>query len=82
LPAKRKTIPPQRPRRPGQRPRALAIRELLLQEAARVGLRAQPLMDAAGRCETEAEALVRGLVETEVLTPTPDPAELPSLLSG
>ena len=54
--------------------RALAIRELLLQEAARVGLRAQPLMDAAGRCETEAEALVRGLVETEVLTPTPDPA--------
>jgi hypothetical protein len=37
---------------------------------------------AAGRCETEAEALVRGLVETEVLTPTPDPAELPSLLSG
>ncbi len=54
--------------------RALVIRELLLQEAARVGLRAQALTDAAGRRETEPEALVRSLVETQVLTPTPDAA--------
>jgi peptidyl-prolyl cis-trans isomerase C len=52
--------------------RALVVRELLLQEARRIGLCAEPLGDAEGRRETEAEALVRGLIESEVRTPTPD----------
>ena len=54
--------------------RALVVRELLLQEASRIGLSPQPLTDDDGRCETEAEALVRSLIETEVRTPSPDEA--------
>lgn len=54
--------------------RALVVRELLLQEARRIGLRAEPLVDDLGRRETEAEALVRALIETEVSTPAPDRA--------
>jgi peptidyl-prolyl cis-trans isomerase C len=54
--------------------RALVLRELLLQEARRSGLQAQPLADGAGRRETDAEALVRGVIETQVLTPAPDEA--------
>ena len=52
--------------------RALAIRELLLQQARLVGIVPAPVRDGAGRCETEEEALIRGLLEQEVLTPEPD----------
>ena len=52
--------------------RALALRELLLQEARRLGVTAVPLTDSAGRRETDEEALVRGLIEQEVKTPRPD----------
>ena len=52
--------------------RALVVRELLLQEARRIGVCAEPLVDDLGRRETEAEALVRVLIETEVVTPVPD----------
>jgi peptidyl-prolyl cis-trans isomerase C len=54
--------------------RALVVRELLLQEARRLGVRAEPLGDSGGRRETEAEASVRRLVEQEVLVPDPDDA--------
>lgn len=54
--------------------RALVVRELLLQEARRLGLASVPQSDDAGRRETEEEALVRGLVEQEVTTPEPDEA--------
>lgn len=52
--------------------RALAIRELLLQRARLVGIVPAPVRDSAGRCETEDEALIRGLLEQEVRTPEPD----------
>ena len=52
--------------------RALAVRELLLQEARRCGLRADPLADAEGRRETEEEALIRGLIDAQVTTPAAD----------
>lgn len=49
--------------------RALVVRELLLQEARRLGMTPDPATDDDGRRETEEEALVRGLVEREVKTP-------------
>jgi peptidyl-prolyl cis-trans isomerase C len=49
--------------------RALVVRELLLQEARRLGMTPDPATDDEGRRETEEEALVRGLVEREVKTP-------------
>jgi len=52
--------------------RALVIRELLLQEARRLGIEAAPKIDPSGRRETEEEALARGVVEQEVTTPEPD----------
>lgn len=52
--------------------RALVVRELLLQEARRKGLSPEPLSDGAGRRETDEEALIRVLVEQEVVTPEPD----------
>jgi peptidyl-prolyl cis-trans isomerase C len=52
--------------------RALVIRELLLQEAARLGISADPARDADGRHETEEEARMRGLIEREVLIPECD----------
>lgn len=52
--------------------RALVIRELLLQEAARIGLQARPQTDEAGRRETDEEALLRQLTEMEIVTPEPD----------
>ncbi len=55
--------------------RALAIRELLLQEARRQQLEANPQCDAEGRRETDEEALVRTLVEHEVKTPQPGDTE-------
>ena len=53
--------------------RALAVRELLLQEARRQGVVSEPLSDADGRRETEAEASIRALIESEVKVPEPDP---------
>lgn len=52
--------------------RALVIRELLLQEAQHLGISAAPLEDDEGRRETDDEALVRMVVEREVVTPEPD----------
>jgi peptidyl-prolyl cis-trans isomerase C len=53
---------------------SLALRELMLQEARRLGLTAHPQSDDHGRCETEEEALVRQLVDQEVSTPEADKA--------
>jgi peptidyl-prolyl cis-trans isomerase C len=52
--------------------RALVVRELLLQEAARLGLVAEARSDSSGRRETDEEALMRGLAEQEIKTPEPD----------
>ncbi|MGZ8361141.1 MAG: peptidylprolyl isomerase [Allosphingosinicella sp.] len=46
--------------------RALAVRELLLQEARRLDVEAEPDTDEAGRVEDEADALVRTLLEEQV----------------
>jgi peptidyl-prolyl cis-trans isomerase C len=54
--------------------RALAIRELLLQEARRVGISAESLNDESGRRETEEEASIRALIEQEIAVPEPDEA--------
>lgn len=52
--------------------RALVVRELLLQEARRLGLTAPPHVAADGRRETDEEALIRTVYEHEVVTPRPD----------
>lgn len=52
--------------------RALVVRELLLQESARLCIDAVPLRDSDGRTETADEAAMRRLVECEVTTPEPD----------
>ena len=57
-----------------QAARALVVRELLLQEARRLGVAPQPASDAEGRRETDEEAMIRGLVEREVTVPEPDEA--------
>ena len=54
--------------------RALAVRELLLQDARHIVVDAQPLTDGEGRTETAEEASIRALVEREISTPTPDEA--------
>lgn len=54
--------------------RALVVRELLLQEARRLGLMPEPIEDSEGRRETEEEALIRALVAREVVTPQADDA--------
>ncbi len=54
--------------------RALVIRELLLQEARRLGVAAQPESDAEGRRETDEEAIIRGLIEREIAVPELDEA--------
>lgn len=46
--------------------RALAVRELLLQEAQRAGLQPAPEEDPSGRRETEDDALIHALLEREV----------------
>ena len=53
---------------------ALVVRELLLPEARRLAIPAEPASDGEGRRETDEEALVRGLVEREVRTPDADEA--------
>lgn len=55
--------------------RALVIRELLLQEARRIGLEPAPRSDDEGRRETDEEALVRQLVAAEVSVPKAGEAE-------
>lgn len=52
--------------------RALAVRELLLQEAARLGIDAAPLRDPDGRTETPEEAAMRALIEQAVASPEVD----------
>lgn len=52
--------------------RALIVRELLLQEARRLGIVPLPLTDTDGRHETDDEALVRMLIEEQVVTPEAD----------
>ena len=54
-----------------QAARALVVRELLLQEARRIGIVAEPQEDGEGRRETDEEALVRMLLAQEVRTPEP-----------
>ena len=54
--------------------RALAIRELLRQEADRLGIEAQPIEDEEGRRETPGEARDRALIEREVVVPHADDA--------
>lgn len=55
-----------------QATRALAIRELLSQEADRLGIVAEPITDEEGRVETEQEARYRQLIEREVVVPSAD----------
>jgi peptidyl-prolyl cis-trans isomerase C len=55
--------------------RALAVRELLLQEAQRIGLVAEPAADDGGRLELEDDALIRALLEREVAPSEPGEAE-------
>jgi len=54
--------------------RALAIRELLLQEVARLSIEAEPLDDGEGRREMPQEARLRALIEREVVVPRADEA--------
>lgn len=55
--------------------RALVVRELLLQEARRLGLAPEPLVDAAGRPETSDEAAIRALLEKQAPAAEPDESE-------
>lgn len=55
--------------------RALAIRELLSQEADRLGIVAEPVEDDDGRRETEGEARLRALLEREAVVPRAGEAE-------
>lgn len=55
-----------------QATRALAIRELLSQEADRLGIVAEPIADDEGRAETEQEARYRQLIERAVVVPLAD----------
>ena len=54
--------------------RALVVRELLAQRARALGLVAEPRSDAGLR-ETSEEALIRTLLETEVITPSANEAD-------
>ena len=55
--------------------RALAVRELLLQEARRAKVAAEPATDEAGRTEVDEDALIRALLEQEVEPAEPGDAE-------
>jgi peptidyl-prolyl cis-trans isomerase C len=55
--------------------RALAVKELLLQEARNLGLEAEPERDEAGRSEAEDDALVRSLLEQQVTPAQPGEEE-------
>ncbi len=54
-----------------QAARALVIRELLMQEARRLDIAPQPLRED-GRRETDEEAVMRGLIDHEVVVPQAD----------
>lgn len=54
-----------------QAARALVIRELLMQEARRKDIAPQPLTED-GRRETDEEAIMRGLIDREVVVPEAD----------
>lgn len=56
--------------------RALVMRALLLQEARRRGIEAEPKAVGPGRRETEEEALIRGLLEAAVAVAPPEEAEI------
>lgn len=58
--------------------RAIAIRTVLLQEARRQGLSAEPAEIGPDRFETEEEALVRGLLERSIDIRPPSPAAVHS----
>ncbi len=51
--------------------RALAVRELLIQEARRCGIGSDPEADESGRVETEDDALIRQLLQDSVTMPSP-----------
>ena len=51
--------------------RALVVREVLLQEARRKSLVPAPISDEQKRTETDDEALVRQLIDTDVVIPSP-----------
>lgn len=55
--------------------RALVLRELLLQEARRLGLEPEPEQDEAGRRETGEDAIVRVLLEQRVRSAAPGETE-------
>lgn len=55
--------------------RALAVRELLLQEARKLGIEAEAERDEAGRSEAEDDALIRSLLDQAVPTARPDEEE-------
>lgn len=48
---------------------ALVVRQLLLNEAGRLGVVAAPERDERGRVETEDDALIRALLDSQVTTP-------------
>lgn len=54
---------------------ALVVKELLVQEARRLGISGEPASDGEGRTETAEEAAIRTLVEREVRVPEADEAE-------
>src|SRR5690349_10272777 len=55
-----------------QAARALVIKELLLQRARHLGIVSEPKSDDFGRRETEDEAIIRAVVDHEVVVPEPD----------
>jgi peptidyl-prolyl cis-trans isomerase C len=55
---------------------ALIVRQLLLAEAARLGITGQPEASADGRRETDEDATIRALIEAEVAVPDADEASL------
>lgn len=59
----------------GEAARALAVRELLLQEARRLGLEAEPEEDEAGRLESEDDALITMLLDMQVEPERPSDVE-------
>lgn len=54
--------------------RALVVRELLVQEAKRLEISATPEAVGEGRRETDEDALIRTLLESEIIVPTADEA--------
>lgn len=56
--------------------RALAIRALVLQEAKRLGLEPDPQEVAAGKVETDEEALVRQVLDVVLDPPQPSPVNI------